>query len=762
MPVENIPVELIDDNPFNPRTHFPTKKIEELAESIERVGLQETPKARQVDGRYQLAFGSLRKRAYLKLAKKDQEKWATMPVDVERLSDDEMFVIAIEENLKRADLKPVEVARGIDTFLTKNPGISEVKLAGALGMTQGAVSNMRRVIALPPEILEKVDQDIINLHMARELLIFSGFTDALELMREAISKLKTVNRSWGEPVTVQGIIRAIAQVASYKLNSLDKSGESWRRNAPLFDTKDCLSCDKMIAVHPQQKETSHYCTSKECWEKKQQEHRDKIATDAKTKVEAEVLQKAAAELPIKQKQETPAEIEMLNTVYVDKSFLKKKVEPSCSVETIAEKGSRVRNPFQHDGKSWICTGSGPEGYDCYQLLKAEEWTGETRTYSVPKGREYNEYYESLRNDPNGFHHGMLVTWGKSQCVLVGPKTTFTEAISQEIPQTIRVSDKAGDVIHALHTGQPVAVLPPPGVRWAKDVPREECHNCNLDTEDHSVNFSFPTPDKSASDSVAYRMVCLKDYRAVIKNQTGEMEEAKKQVPTDILSLAKEKAGTRAEVLDLHELLTTGDHSHAVLQGKFDDVLNKLDNPDECLQSCTTGFHYAFDSSDNESRVYSVCTNSKCLAQKKGAKTRAEHAEGLAKKQAETKAIKAALKNVEEAISLGIGSIAALKLVLLAQFEGSHITNYFNNGNRKKPYQWTWDEVSAGTAEDKRSREALWNILDKMSEAELTKLVVKMMFYYLANLGDDLGRYEIKTAEPLKWFGIDIEQYLQKE
>ncbi|MGA2160216.1 MAG: hypothetical protein ABSG90_13505, partial [Dehalococcoidia bacterium] len=617
------------------------------------VGLQETPKARQVDGRYQLAFGSLRKRAYLKLAKKDQEKWATMPVDVERLSDDEMFVIAIEENLKRADLKPVEVARGIDTFLTKNPGISEVKLAGALGMTQGAVSNMRRVIALPPEILEKVDQDIINLHMARELLIFSGFTDALELMREAISKLKTVNRSWGEPVTVQGIIRAIAQVASYKLNSLDKSGESWRRNAPLFDTKDCLSCDKMIAVHPQQKETSHYCTSKECWEKKQQEHRDKIATDAKTKVEAEVLQKAAAELPIKQKQETPAEIEMLNTVYVDKSFLKKKVEPSCSVETIAEKGSRVRNPFQHDGKSWICTGSGPEGYDCYQLLKAEEWTGETRTYSVPKGREYNEYYESLRNDPNGFHHGMLVTWGKSQCVLVGPKTTFTEAISQEIPQTI-------------------------------------------------------------------------------------------------------------EVLDLHELLTTGDHSHAVLQGKFDDVLNKLDNPDECLQSCTTGFHYAFDSSDNESRVYSVCTNSKCLAQKKGAKTRAEHAEGLAKKQAETKAIKAALKNVEEAISLGIGSIAALKLVLLAQFEGSHITNYFNNGNRKKPYQWTWDEVSAGTAEDKRSREALWNILDKMSEAELTKLVVKMMFYYLANLGDDLGRYEIKTAEPLKWFGIDIEQYLQKE
>jgi ParB/RepB/Spo0J family partition protein len=785
MPVENIPVELIDDNPFNPRTHYPTKKISELAESIERIGLQEPLKGRQIDGRYQLAFGSLRKRAYEKLAKKAPEKWATMPVEVQQLSDDEMFVIAIEENLKRVDLKPIEVARGIDAFLTKNPDISEVKLASALGMTQGAVSNMRRVIALPLEILEKVDEEVINFHMARELLILSG-PDAVELMREAISKLKTGSRSWGQPPTVQGIIHAIAEVASNHFKALEKNG-SWRGNSPLFDTKEagCLSCEKMVAVHPTQKETSHYCTSKECWEKKQQEHRDKVSTGVKAKMETEVLHKAAAE----------ASLALLTPNYitiVDKSFLEEKVKPSCSADTIAEKGSKVRNPFLHDGKRWICTGSAAQSYDCYQLVKPEEWPGETRSYSVPQGREHDEYYESLRNDPNGFYHGMLVTWGKSQCVLVGPEITFTEAISQEIPEVkgeagdviqlpshvrFKMSSKAGDVIHALHTGQPVeisrlieAVLPPPGVRWAEDVPKEECEKCKLDTEDHTVDFSFPTPSKSASDGVAYRKVCLKDYRAVMQEQTAEMEEVKQSIPADILALAREKAGTRAEVLDIHEMMPP---THTILKRKFGGIIDALDSPDECIERCTTGFHYAFDSADNdESQICYVCTNSKCLAQKKGAKTRAEHAEGLGKKQAETKAIKAALKVIEESpekypticdeVITGTAiavTRAALKLVILAQLEGKHLANYC--GNWKKPSKWIWDEVNAGTAEDKRSEEALWQILDNMSERELTMLVVKMMFYYLTDSSSDIGRYEIKAAEPLQWFGIDVKQYLKE-
>jgi hypothetical protein len=479
-------------------------------------------------------------------------------------------------------------------------------------------------------------------------------------------------------------------------------------------------------------------------------------------METEVLERAATEVEGLQKAITP------NTVYVDKAFLKEKVEPSCSADTIAEKGSKVRNPFQYIGPRWICTGHETEGYHCYQLLKAEEWTGETRTYSVPEGREYEEYYESLRNDPNGFYHGMLVTHGKNQCVLVGPKTIFTEAISQEIPQPIKLSGKAGDVIHALHTGEPVeisklieAVLPPPGVRWAEDVPPEECEKCKLDTEDHTVDFSFPTPSKAASDGVAYRKVCLKDYRAVIKKQPTE--EVKQVIPADILTLAREKAGTRAEVLDIHEILPP---THTILKRKFGGIIDQLDSPDECVERCTTGFHYAYDSADNdETQICYVCTNPKCLAQKKGAKTRAEHAEGLGKKQAETKAIKAALKVIEESPGVGIevtGKVAraTLKLVILAQLEGKHLANYY--GNWKKTSKWIWDEVSSGTAEDKRSEEALWPILDKMSEPELTVLIAKMMFYYLTDAGSDIGRYEIKVAEPLQWFGIDVKQYLKSK
>jgi ParB family chromosome partitioning protein len=63
-----------------------------------------------------------------------------------------------------------------------------------------------------------------------------------------------------------------------------------------------------------------------------------------------------------------------------------------------------------------------------------------------------------------------------------------------------------------------SVLIPEGVRLCQDVPKEECHECNLDTQDHTINFKFPIADKAASDGVAYQKVCIKDYRAWEKKQ----------------------------------------------------------------------------------------------------------------------------------------------------------------------------------------------------------------------------------------------------
>jgi len=105
----------------------------------------------------------------------------------------------------------------------------------------------------------------------------------------------------------------------------------------------------------------------------------------------------------------------------------KEMGESYSGDRIAEH-QPVRKPFKYDGKFYIGVGGfsakGHGEEEAYQLVSKSEFTGEVRTYSVPAGREYGEYYESLRNDPMGFYHGMLVRRGSTEGVLVGPQLLF--------------------------------------------------------------------------------------------------------------------------------------------------------------------------------------------------------------------------------------------------------------------------------------------------------------------------------------------------
>ncbi len=100
-----------------------------------------------------------------------------------------------------------------------------------------------------------------------------------------------------------------------------------------------------------------------------------------------------------------------------------KIEGSYSADRISE-GTAVRKPVEVEGKLYLATGSGMGKVEAYQLIPREEFTGGVRTYKVPPGREYDEYYESLRNDPNGFYHGMLVKRGAHEHALVGPPIIF--------------------------------------------------------------------------------------------------------------------------------------------------------------------------------------------------------------------------------------------------------------------------------------------------------------------------------------------------
>ncbi|GAH83035.1 unnamed protein product, partial [marine sediment metagenome] len=134
--VEEWDLDLIDDNPFNPRLFYKPAKIAEKAISIKENGLLQKPKGRIRDGRVQLAFGGYRIRAFRKLRKDEPKRWKTMPLEIEELTDEQMVVYALEENLRRDDNTSIEVARAIEGFFTYYPETTETLMAKKLNMTQ--------------------------------------------------------------------------------------------------------------------------------------------------------------------------------------------------------------------------------------------------------------------------------------------------------------------------------------------------------------------------------------------------------------------------------------------------------------------------------------------------------------------------------------------------------------------------------------------------------------------------------------------------
>ena len=109
---EQIDLALIDDNPWQPRVAMDPEGVEELADSIAALGLLQAPLARRdtIRDRYQLAFGH-RRVAACRLLHQQGRGESYIDMDVAEISNEEMAVIALAENVRRKDLSQIEVVR---------------------------------------------------------------------------------------------------------------------------------------------------------------------------------------------------------------------------------------------------------------------------------------------------------------------------------------------------------------------------------------------------------------------------------------------------------------------------------------------------------------------------------------------------------------------------------------------------------------------------------------------------------------------------
>ena len=161
--LQELPVDAIQPSRFQPRASFAAAGLQELAQSIRVGGVVQPVIVRPVGSRFELVAGERRLRA-VKLA-----GLAHIPALVRTISDEQALEVSLVENLQREDLNPVEQARAFERLAVKF-GLTQEEIAKRTGKDRATVANTLRLLKLPVEILQLVEQGKLSAGHARALL----------------------------------------------------------------------------------------------------------------------------------------------------------------------------------------------------------------------------------------------------------------------------------------------------------------------------------------------------------------------------------------------------------------------------------------------------------------------------------------------------------------------------------------------------------------------------------------------------------------
>lgn len=192
-----IPVDQIDRNPFQTRSHVDEEQLSELAASIAANGVVQPILVRpQANGRFQLIAGERRWRASQVAGKK------TVPAILRQVSDEQAMEITIVENLQRADLNPMEQARAFER-LSRDFHMTQEQMATRTGKDRASVANFLRLLKLPATVQQRVEAAELSFGHARALLAL----ESAEAMEKAAQRVYSLSLSVRQTESyVQGLL----------------------------------------------------------------------------------------------------------------------------------------------------------------------------------------------------------------------------------------------------------------------------------------------------------------------------------------------------------------------------------------------------------------------------------------------------------------------------------------------------------------------------------------------------------------------------
>ncbi len=163
---QKVPIAFIEPNPLQPRRTFRSEDLDDLVRSIRENGVLQPilvrPHPRE-QGRFQIVAGERRWRAAQKAQLHD------IPVLVRELNDVETLEIALVENIQRADLDPIEEAKGYETLI-ENFGHTQEQLSRVIGKSRSHIANMLRLLSLPEPVQAHLKAGDLTAGHARALV----------------------------------------------------------------------------------------------------------------------------------------------------------------------------------------------------------------------------------------------------------------------------------------------------------------------------------------------------------------------------------------------------------------------------------------------------------------------------------------------------------------------------------------------------------------------------------------------------------------
>jgi ParB family chromosome partitioning protein len=178
--VRKIEIERLDPNPFQPRIEYPPNELEELGMSMLKHGQLQPIIVRPKGNRYEVAAGWGRVMAAKRTGIRD------LLCVIRDLSDEQMIITALVENLQRRNLNPVEEARGFRMLHVKGWTQEQIAKEVGRGLTRDTVAQRLRLLSFPTELQELVSHDTITATHAEAL---ARLADKPSLLKQAIGKV---------------------------------------------------------------------------------------------------------------------------------------------------------------------------------------------------------------------------------------------------------------------------------------------------------------------------------------------------------------------------------------------------------------------------------------------------------------------------------------------------------------------------------------------------------------------------------------------